>query len=63
MWVILKKSKPRLPDGGELLFCRHCWLAAKSAIDPVCEQVFDQSADLFEHVSDDHHFIEGKAAR
>jgi hypothetical protein len=48
---------------GELLWCRHHWLEHRDAVAPFIAVIVDESRQLFEHVKDDRHWVEGTAAR
>lgn len=49
--------------GDELYFCRHDFNKAEEAIRPRASLIIDERDRLFEHVRDDGHYVEGKAAR
>lgn len=50
--VILRRSR-RLPNGGELLFCAHCYKQNLDALVPYVAQVIDERATLTTHITDD----------
>lgn len=52
--VILRRSR-RLPVGGELLFCAHCYKKNLDALVPFIAQVIDERATLTRHIKDDGH--------
>jgi hypothetical protein len=45
---------------GELLWCRHHWLEHRATVRPFVSVIVDECRQLFEHVKDDKHWIEGK---
>lgn len=52
--VILRWS-PTLRQGGELLFCGHCYRKAEQAIQPFISVLIDERWTLTKHVEDDKH--------
>lgn len=52
--TILRASEA-LPKGGELLFCRHHWMAHADAIMPYLSALVDETSQLGVHIADDHH--------
>lgn len=52
--TILRASKT-LPGGGELLFCRHHWMAHADAIMPYLAALIDETSQLGIHIADDKH--------
>jgi hypothetical protein len=54
--VILRQSR-KLPQGGELLACAHHWREWAKHIKPAA--LIDETAQLYEHVKDDRHWVEG----
>lgn len=55
----LTPAKQAKRQGDELYFCRHHWLAAETALEPLCGLIVDETHRLFEHVKDDG-WVEGK---
>lgn len=52
--TVLSRS-PALPNGGELLFCAHCFRRHAEALLPFLSAIVDETAQLVEHVRDDKH--------
>jgi hypothetical protein len=52
--TVLRRS-PALPNGGELLFCAHCWRGNADALMPYLSVVLDETSQLTRHIADDHH--------
>lgn len=51
---VLRHSET-LPGGGELLWCRHHWMAYADAIIPYLSALVDETSQLAMHVKDDGH--------
>jgi len=54
--VVILKWSPALRNGGELLFCGHCFRKHEQALQPFVAQIIDERAQLTRHVQDDGHF-------
>jgi hypothetical protein len=52
--AVLRRS-PSLPNGGELLFCAHCFRKHGDALMPYLSAIVDETSQLSEHVRDDGH--------
>ena len=52
--TVLRRSEA-LPGGGELLWCRHHWMAYADAIIPYLSALVDETSQLAMHVKDDGH--------
>jgi len=52
--TVLRRS-PVLPNGGELLFCAHCFRKHGDALMPYLSAIVDETSQLSEHVRDDGH--------
>jgi hypothetical protein len=50
--VILRRS-PKLPRGGQLLFCAHCYKTNGEKLLPFVTQVIDERTTLTKHIADD----------
>ena len=61
VYVILHESE-RLPDSGELYFCRHHARKYWHVLQPFVSFLLDESSRLFEEIKDDKHWVEGQAA-
>jgi hypothetical protein len=48
---------------GELLWCRHHWLKHRDKVQLFVSVIVDESRELFKHVKDDKHWVEGKVGR
>lgn len=53
--VAILRASERIPNGGELMFCRHDWLAQADAIMPYIAALVDETSQLGVHIADDHH--------
>jgi len=54
--VVILKWSPTLRNGGELLFCGHCFRKSEQALQPFIAQIIDERAQLTRHIADDGHF-------
>jgi len=52
--TVLRRS-PALPNGGELLFCAHCFREHGDALMPYLSVIIDETSQLTRHIADDHH--------
>jgi hypothetical protein len=53
--VAILRASERIPNGGELMFCRHDWLAQADALMPYLAALIDETSQLGVHIADDHH--------
>jgi len=51
--VVILKWSPTLRNGGELLFCAHCFRKHEQALQLFVAQVIDESYTLRTHATDD----------
>ena len=51
--VVILKWSPTLRNGGELLFCGHCFRKSEQALQPFIAQLIDERDTLRTHATDD----------
>jgi hypothetical protein len=44
--AVVLRSSDKLPNGGELMFCRHDWLAQSEALMPYLSAIVDETSQL-----------------
>jgi hypothetical protein len=51
--VVILRWSPTLRNGGELLFCGHCYHKNEHALQPHIAQLIDERTQLTKHATDD----------
>ena len=51
--VVILRWSPTLRNGGELLFCGHCFRKSEQALQPFIAQLIDERHTLTTHATDD----------
>jgi hypothetical protein len=53
--VTVLRASDKLPGGGELMWCRHHWMAYADTLIPLTSALIDETSQLGVHIADDHH--------